>query len=175
MKNLVRKPMVVKNKPQVHEDIERHEELNPKLFDAEQNLRSDVSEKVLEIVDAFVKNLAESEIKIIVKDIILIGSNVSYNYTKDSDLDIHIVADTSELDYPPEIYDKLYSAFRSLFNSKFDIKFFGIPVEIYVETDNVPRVSSGVYSVLQDTWLKKPSLAEIPEIDKEAFEKAFAS
>lgn len=174
MNKLVKRPRMLPPATfEVTEDIERHEELNPKLFNADQQLKPEVREKILEIVDAFIENLADSDIPLIIEDIILLGSNASYNYTKDSDLDIHIVAKTEKLKYPVEAYDKLYSAYRSIFNSKFDIKFFKIPVELYVEVGGVPRVSSGVYSVIKDDWLKKPVLTNIPEIDKKAFEDAF--
>lgn len=153
---------------EVQEDIERHNELNSKFFDADQLLRAEVREKIMEIIDTFVQSLAKSDIELIIDDVIILGSNASYNYTKDSDLDLHIVAKTAGLDYPPAVYDKLYSAYRSLFNNKFDIKFFGAPVEIYVETEGTPRVTSGIYSVLKDQWLKKPVLTDIPEVDEKA-------
>lgn len=31
--------------------------------------------------------------------------------------------------------------------------------------------SNGVYSVMNDTWIKEPIAEDIPEVDKEAFEK----
>ena len=69
-----------------------------------------------------------------IKDIILVGSNASYNYTKDSDLDIHIKVDLDNLECPSDLYALLYSAYRSIFNKNLDIDFYGIPVEIFVET-----------------------------------------
>ena len=90
-------------------------------------------------------------INIQVDDIILIGSNCAYNYTKDSDLDIHILANTDALkDCDQNIVSKLYSAYRTIFNKKFDIDFYGIPVEIFAETNETPRISNGVYSVMQE-------------------------
>ena len=85
------------------------------------------------IVNQFVEDLKTDGVKIEVKDIILVGSNVSYNYTKDSDLDIHIIVDKDTLDCDPELYTLLYGAYRSLFNKNYDITIKGIPVEIYVE------------------------------------------
>ena len=158
---------------EVNEDIERHDTLNPKLWNEDETLKPEVEEKIKEIVATFVGWLAEDEIKLIVKDIVLIGSNCSYNYTKDSDLDIHIIADTSNLVCPDNLYPKLYSAYRSMFNKKFDIDFYGIPVEVYVETEGLNTISNGVYSVLNNKWLKHPELQAIPEIDREAFDKEF--
>lgn len=152
------------------EAIEQHQELNPKLFSGER-LRRDVLEQLREVTDLFLAGLAEDDIKIKVVDIILVGSNVNYNYTDKSDLDVHIIANTSSLECPEHLYASLYSAYRSLFNSKFEIEFYNIPVELYVETDGMPRVSNGVYSVLKDKWLQKPLQAAIPKIDYEKLNK----
>ena len=148
------------------EDIEKHDELNPKLFEGNK-LKPDVVDKINEIVDAFLESLAEDDIKIKVDDIILVGSNVSYNYTKDSDLDIHILADTSQLDCPDNLYPLLYGAYKSLFNRKMNINFYGIPVEVYVETDDTPLRSNGIYSVKDNDWIKEPDQESIPEIDND--------
>lgn len=150
----------------ISEDIEKHEELNPKLWTANNELRPEVQDKILTIVKTFVDDLQKDQINIDVDDIILVGSNANYNYTKDSDLDIHIIANTKTLEYPEYLYNAVYSAYRSLFNKKFDIDFYGIPVEIYVETEGIPRVSGGCFSVLKNTWLRTPIYADIPEYDE---------
>lgn len=154
------------NDDSISEDIEKHEELNPKLWTANNELRPEVQDKILTIVKTFVDDLQKDQINIDVDDIILVGSNANYNYTKDSDLDIHIIANTKTLEYPEYLYNAIYSAYRSLFNKKFDIDFYGIPVEIYVETEGIPRVSGGCFSVLKNTWLCTPVYADIPEYDE---------
>ena len=116
----------------LEEDIEKHDTLNPLLFENDE-LKPEIKEAIEKIVNQFVEDLKTDGVKIEVKDVILVGSNVSYNYTKDSDLDIHIVADSESLDCNPEIYTLLYGAYRSLFNKNYDITIKGIPVEIYVE------------------------------------------
>lgn len=117
---------------ELEEDIEKHEELNPLLFENDE-LKPEIKEAIEKIVNQFIEDLKTDGVKIEVKDIILVGSNVSYNYTKDSDLDIHIIVDKDTLDCDPEIYTLLYGAYRSLFNKNYDITIKGIPVEIYVE------------------------------------------
>lgn len=117
------------------EDIEKHDELNPKLWDESGNLKPEVREKILEIAKEFTDGLKEDGIKFDLKDIRLVGSNCSYNYTDKSDLDVHLIMDTDSLECPDDLYPLLYSAYRSLFNGKLDIDFYGIPVELYVETE----------------------------------------
>ena len=75
----------------LNEDIEKHEVLNPLLFDENDELKPEIKEAIEKIVNQFVEDLKTDSVKIEVKDVILVGSNVSYNYTKDSDLDIHII------------------------------------------------------------------------------------
>lgn len=116
----------------INEDIEKHEELNPLLFENNE-LKPEIKKAIEKIVNQFVEDLKTDGVKIEVKDVILVGSNVSYNYTKDSDLDIHIIVDKDTLDCDPELYTLLYGAYRSLFNKNYDITIKGIPVEIYVE------------------------------------------
>ena len=157
---------------EVKEDVEKHKHLNPKLFD-NNHLKPEVRQKCMEIVDFFLKQLEEDEVKIDVKDIIFTGSNASYNYTKDSDIDLHIIADTSNFECPDNLYPKLYNAYKSLFNSKFDVSFYGIPVEIYVEADDTPLISNGVYSIKNDVWEQEPTETTIPEIDWNEFMKVY--
>ena len=172
------------------EAAEKHDVLNPKLWNEDGTLKDEVKEKILAIVKEFTDGLEEDGIKFKVDDIVLVGSNCSYNYTDASDLDIHIRMDTDSLECPDDLYPLLYGAYRALFNNKMDIDFYGIPVEIYVETSDTEQLSdepvgdaegldearaqsalksNGIYSVLNGEWIKKPVQADIPEVDKEAF------
>ena len=155
----------------MNEAIEKHNELNQKLFDGNR-LKPEVREKAEEIINEFLKILAEDEVKLIVRDVILTGSNASYNYTKDSDIDLHIIAETKSFEESADVYAKLYRAYGRIFGNKFEISFYGIPVEIYVETEANPVVSNGIYSVMFDKWVKEPSAIAIPEIDQKAIHKA---
>lgn len=153
------------------EAIEKHDSLNSKLFTKDEILKDKVRDKMLEIVDTFLADLKEQDIKIKVDDILFIGSNASYNYTKNSDIDLHIIANTKAVDYPAELAEALYSAYRSLFNKQLDIALYDIPLEIFVEIEDSPRVSNGVYSVKKNKWIKKPVAEDIPEYDKKALKE----
>lgn len=153
------------------EAVEKHDSLNSKLFTKEELLKENVRNKMLEIVDEFILDLSEQEIEIKVDDILFIGSNASYNYTKDSDIDLHILANSKATKYSKEVAEALYSAYRSIFNKQLDIKLFNIPIEVFVETEYSTRVSNGVYSVKHNRWVKKPAHEEIPDYDIEALNK----
>ena len=155
--------------PQLEENIEKHDFLNPILWQKNNTLKPQVRNKLLQIVDEFIKYFDENKINFDIKDIILVGSNCSYNYTKGSDLDIHLcIKDIVSADL-----EKLYNAYKSLFNTKHTITIYGIPVEIYIETTPDSLKSNGVYSVLTNNWLKKPVQTQIPKIDLNTFNKAF--
>jgi predicted nucleotidyltransferase len=136
------------------EAVEKHQELNSKLFTKDEVLNDKVRDKMLEVVDEFLTDLKEQDIKIKVDDILLIGSNASYNYTKDSDIDLHILANAKSADYSEEIAAALYGAYRTIFNKNLDISIYNIPLEIFVETEASERVSNGVYSVKRINGLK---------------------
>ena len=160
----------------VVESIEKHDELNSKLWDLEtKELRPEVKETINNIANEYVDLLNENDIKIKLLDTLLGGSNASYNYTENSDLDLHLIADTSVVDCPKEILSKLYDAYKSIFNDKYNINIRKINVEVYVEPDKTQAESNGIYS-LKDGWLNEPSQKEIPIIsveDEEKFESEF--
>jgi len=154
------------NKADVDEAIEKHDTLNPKLWDENNELKPEVRKKIEEIVQKFDDNLKENDVELNVKDIAIIGSNANYNYSPDSDVDIHIIADTSVYPDQKDLAMKVYLAYKSLFNNKYDPTLNGVEAEIYVEPDEVHANSNGVYS-LKDGWLKEPEQVDVPDIDPE--------
>ena len=154
------------------EKVEKHETLNPKFWEGGE-LKLEVKDKILDIVDLFVEGLKENGIKIMIKDIIIIGSNASYNYSDTSDVDVHLVVDTNNFDCPDNLYPFLYSSYRSIFNKKYDIEFYGTGVELFVDTEGTKTISNGIYS-LNTGWIKEPVKEEIPELDQEKFDAEFS-
>jgi hypothetical protein len=62
---------------------------------------------------------------------------------------------------------------KSLWNDKHDITIFGREVEVYVQDINEPHVSTGVYSILHDTWVEHPEQIDADSInlDEELYKK----
>lgn len=148
-----------------------HEELDGKLWDKEGNLNSSVRDRLYQIAKRFYESLG---IKAEIKDITLTGSLANYNWSKYSDLDVHIVVDYNEIDENDDLVRDLFQQSKTNWNLQHNIKVRGYDVELYVQDDNEPHHSSGVYSLLNDEWLVKPA-REKPEIDKEAIKKKAAS
>lgn len=148
------------------ENLEIHDTLNPKLWDSNDKLIPDVRDKILEIVEEFKKNVQEmTDLELNPLDIYLVGSNASYNYTSHSDVDVHIVINFNTIDENSGLVQSLMNFQKSSFNSGYDIKIHGIDVELYVEDLNSTALSNGVFSVMQDQWIKKPEKIEVEEID----------
>jgi hypothetical protein len=139
--------------PELIPGIEPHDELNPQLWQGEQ-LRSDVKQALLRIARKFEQYL---DINVQVEDVIVTGSQASYNYTQHSDLDLHLIIDykTIECDQPVEV---LLDTKRKLWKFSHDITIHGVPVELYAE-DTAKPVKGSSYSILTDQWRVKPQKA----------------
>ncbi|MBQ3420330.1 MAG: hypothetical protein IJH34_01400 [Romboutsia sp.] len=114
------------------ETVEKHDTLNQKIFNGDE-LDPVVKDKLLEIVDNFKSALEQDGINLDIKDVRIIGSNASYNYTAQSDIDLHIFADLSIYPDQEELVEKIYNAYKALWNNKYDPTIYGHEVEIYVE------------------------------------------
>ena len=141
----------------IKESIELHSELNPRLFNQDNQLKEDVRNSLLNICKYFIEGLQEENIPLRVVDIWLLGSNAAYNYTKDSDIDVHIMASFDELEGIENIIKILYNYVKSDFNKSHDIKVKGHEVELYIEDMNTTAISNGIYSILYNEWIKVPT------------------
>lgn len=146
--------------------IKAHTTLNPKIWDGFK-LRKDVEDKIQDIVSVFIEKINANDIPVIMRDIWLLGSNCSYNYNDNSDLDVHIMVDMKETGIDPVILNKVYLSYFSRFKEIYNPIIKGIPVEVYIEQYNGSNnASEGVYS-LKDGWLKKPKKEDIEVNAKE--------
>lgn len=139
-----------------------HEELNPKLFNGLE-LKPEVKEKLNEIAEAFKEYLDIPEDAIL--DERITGSSASYNYTEYSDLDLHLIIDYEKVHEDCPLVEGYLWSYKSQFNANHDISIYGIPVEVYAEDSKQEAISNGVYSLMEDRWLKEPK--KIPPTDND--------
>ena len=99
----------------------------------------------------------------VIDDIIMTGSLANYNWSEEfSDIDLHIIMDTTQLSEDPSLAKSISDAMRNVWNKTHtDISVGGFPVELYIQDTHEPHKSSGVYSLLDDEWKTSPSLDKL--------------
>jgi len=139
-------------------------ELNPKIWESSDKMSSKVRDRLLDIAYEFIEFLG---VDVIISDVVMTGSLANFNWSRFSDVDLHLIADFeqfSEKELP--LYEELFRLKKTLFNDKHDIKIYGYDVELYVQNDVESHFSSGEYSVLFDEWKNKPKKEKV-KIDTE--------
>ena len=86
---------------------------------------------------------------------------INYNWSKYSDIDLHIVVDFSKIDENTELVKAFFDKARAQWNDLHDITIYGYEVEIYVEDVGEVHRSTGIYSVMNDDWITKPNPEQI--------------
>lgn len=148
------------------EALEVHETLNPILWNEDRTLKDEVLNKLNEIAAEFLDFI---EIPLNVVDIEIVGSNASYNYNDNSDIDLHIIVN-SEVNYMDiELLQQFYNSKKSSFNDKYDLTILDIPVEIYIEDVLAGNATNGRYSIIENNWVLEPRKIDydIPDISQD--------
>lgn len=135
--------------------------LNPSFW---QNDKFDhgIRRKIIKIVSDFLK---EIELDAPILDLVLTGSLANFNYNKYSDLDIHIIIDFEQINNDASIVKDMLDGKRFVWNLRHNIFLKGHEVEVYFEDKDEPHISSGIFSILNNTWVKKPVHAPPGDID----------
>jgi predicted nucleotidyltransferase len=141
------------------ETFEKKPELNPKIF-RNHSMKPKVRKRLLKISEDFLEKL-ELLGDLEPMDIRLTGSLANYNWSKYSDVDLHIIFDFSQVDKDPALLKAYLDAVRVNWNDTHDIRICGFEVEIYVEDANEEHIASGLYSVLENKWIKEPDPTQV--------------
>lgn len=127
-----------------------HRRLNPRVWNENDQMHSEVREALLKIADDFQQFLGLDQFDLL--DITVSGSNAAYTYTPYSDLDLHLV---TMIPAEHEEFRQLFDAKKYQYNDMHKILVRGIDVELYVQDAEQPHASTGVYSVLRERWIKR--------------------
>lgn len=143
-----------------------HDALCPSFWTEKGELKPPVREKLIEIADAFVEFLG---IDADPDDVILTGSLANYSYTPESDADVHVVIDFEKAGWTKNkllaaTIHELFVAKKTVWNTEHRITVAGHPVELYAQDAAEEHIASGVYSLLDEQWIKEPS-HDIPVVD----------
>ena len=140
----------------------------PKIWDEEGNLNPRVRLKLLDIADDFWEFVNLTWVK--PSGIILTGSICNFNWSKFSDIDLHLIVDFDEIDEKTEfVQDYLDSKKNEWNNEHSELTILGFPVELYVQNlDSMPQ-SGGIYDLEENKWIKKPNSDDIKPIGLDKF------
>jgi hypothetical protein len=136
------------------ENIQYHKRLNPVAWKG-WDMIPQVRKRLLDITQLFVDYLELPDFEI--EDVRLTGSMCNFNWTKHSDFDLHVVTDYKSLNCD-DLAETLYKAKKTIWNDRHDITINGHEVELYIEDISKPPRSSGIFSVIDNQWLRKPDL-----------------
>ena len=145
-------------------------QLNPKIWE-DNKLKRNVRKRLIKIAKEFVKS---TDIEFIPVDIVIVGSIASFNWSKYSDIDLHIITDFKSINDNTELVKNyLYSKKCEWNNDHRDLKIYGYDVELYAQDINEENESNGIYSVKYNHWIKIPS-AKHKQLDKNAIKEIAA-
>lgn len=136
--------------------------LNPDVWDG-MILKKEIRQKLTEIANDFYK---QTELTAPVRDILLLGSLANYNWSKNSDFDVHLVIDFKNIDSNIELVEKYVNQLKSDWNNNHDIHLHGYNVEVYIQNVSKTNRSSGVYSLLTGSWITNPKYENF-EVDQQ--------
>lgn len=129
-----------------------NDSLNP-LFWKDDEFDPMIRTKLLQIAQDFYEDL---DVDIPIEDIQLTGSLANYNWTKYSDLDVHVIMDLSKVNEDVELVKKAMDGLRLQWNKRHPVVIRGHDVELYAQDVNQLHLASGLYSLLKGEWLRKP-------------------
>lgn len=148
------------------------DDLNPKVWEGFE-INKEVRENLLKIAQDF---YSSTDLNADVKDIILTGSLSNYNWSeKYSDYDLHILIDFNQVSEDVDLVKKYVDAAKNNWNKAHDIKVKGYEVEVYIQDTKEVHRSTGIFSLLKDKWVVKPSKIDFTPDDDAIIEKAKSS
>jgi len=133
-----------------------------------------ISAKLVEIATKFFEDLGLELDGNDLGDITFTGSLANYNWTRYSDIDIHLLVDFSKIDDNAELVREYFNAKTGLWNKMHSILVKNFEVEIYVQDINEEHHSTGVYSVSNDQWISEPARIE-PKVNTDMVKRKIKS
>jgi predicted nucleotidyltransferase len=155
---------------QINEIIDKEtltfkESLNKEFWNDDETLVSGLKDKLLALALLFFTGLKLPD-KIKIHDIAISGSLAGYNYTKYSDLDLHVIIDYNKVGLEHEFIAEFMKMKKDIWEEMYDIEVMGYPVELYAQDlKQFKESTSPQYSLVSDKWLVKQSKSA-PNFDK---------
>lgn len=150
------------------ESFEKQPELDPKIWQ-DGKLNKNISKRLMRIAREFLDGIekpvhheaGDGSMAALMEDLRFTGSLANYNWSKYSDIDLHIVVDFSKIDENVELVKAFFDEVRMRWNDLHDIMIYGYEVEIYVENVGEVHKSTGIYSITNDDWIIVPNPEQV--------------
>ena len=148
--------------------FKKRDTLPPGIWKDEDTLDSRVRLKLLDIADDFWEFINLSWVE--PKGIIITGSICNFNWSKFSDIDLHIIADFREIDEKTEFVKQYLDSKKNEWNKEHEgLKIMGFPVELYVQNVDDDIEAGGIYDLEENKWVRKPNPHSIKSIGLNKF------
>lgn len=134
--------------------IQMHDTLSQLIWENDDLIKPDVRKKLLLNAKRFIEFSDIENLKF--DDIILTGSLANYNYNENSDLDVHIILNFSQISNNIEFVGEFLKMKKQLWTELLPIQVKGHDVELYFQNSSEQHHSSGTYSLINNVWIKKP-------------------
>lgn len=149
--------------------FKKEKTLAPKIWINGDELNPKVRLRLLDIADDFWEHTNVSWVEPI--GMVLTGSICNYNWSKYSDIDLHIVVDFKDVDDRKEFVQEYFDGKKNEWNNEHEgLKIYGFPVELYVEDIDANSSSGGMYDLENNQWIRKPNPDDIKSIGLDKFE-----
>jgi hypothetical protein len=146
------------------------DKLNSDIWVDENTVDPEISETLIQIARDYYDTLGINDIPII--DITFTGSLANYNWSKYSDIDVHIIVNLDKLDERKDLFKDLIDSKTRAWNDTHKVTVKGFDVELYIQDLNQDHHATGVYSLLKGEWILKPEKTS-PSIDKKSVRKKY--
>jgi len=131
--------------------------LNDKIWQNNGRIVPEVREKLLQISKRFLDDFITP---VTVKNIYIVGSIASYQWTPTSDIDVHITVDINE-PHADKSTDDYFDLKKDFFNRSHNIFIKGFKVEININEESAEQKQfwkdKPVYDLYNEKWIKKPN------------------
>lgn len=143
--------------------------LNPNIWNPDNTIKPEVRDALLKVAQDF---YAESELTAPIQDIYMLGSAANYNWGPSSDIDVHVLIDFNKLSMERELVKKMVDSIKANWNKNHNIQVKAHRVELYIQDITEANRAMGIYSILNNRWVKFPQKLTL-NLDKNVIQKKY--
>lgn len=143
--------------------------LNPNIWNNDKTIQPDVRDALLKVAQDFYE---ETELSAPIEDVYMLGSAANYNWGPTSDVDIHILINFDKLGLEHDLVKKMVDSIKANWNKNHDIRIHGHRVELYIQDIKETNRALGIYSILNNKWIKVPQKLNL-NLDKNVIQQKY--